>query len=115
MASGRAGASNSCHAKAIGISPPDWFTGSLPVGPLDGELWIGRKKSQRTVSTVRRQYATDLWREVRFVIFDAPGEGRGFEARLKLVEMIVDINRPSCAVAHPFIVCTGKVRHSLKI
>ena len=35
-------------------SPP-WFTAELPNIPLDGELWLGRKKFQRTVSIVRRQ------------------------------------------------------------
>ena len=30
-----------------------------PTAPLDGELWIGRKKFQRTVSIVRRQDKTD--------------------------------------------------------
>ena len=34
---------------------PDWFTSGLPQMPLDGELWLGRKKFQRTVSIVRRQ------------------------------------------------------------
>ncbi len=30
---------------------PDWFVKGLPDVPLDGELWLGRKKFQRTVST----------------------------------------------------------------
>src|SRR5580704_4856852 len=34
---------------------PDWFVAGLPNTPLDGELWLGRKKFQRTVSIVRRQ------------------------------------------------------------
>src|SRR5437879_1085254 len=33
---------------------PDWFVAGLPLEPLDGELWIGRKQFQRTVSIVRR-------------------------------------------------------------
>src|SRR5262245_42829230 len=33
---------------------PDWFVAGLPDVPLDGELWIGRKKFQRTVSIARR-------------------------------------------------------------
>ena len=44
----------------------------LPAVPLDGELWIERKKFQRTVSIVRRQDKSDLWNEVRFLVFDAP-------------------------------------------
>jgi len=33
---------------------PDWFTAGLPDHPLDGELWVGRKLFQDTVSIVRR-------------------------------------------------------------
>src|SRR5262245_35748711 len=29
---------------------PDWFVAGLPEAPLDGELWLGRKQFQRTVS-----------------------------------------------------------------
>ena len=41
---------------------PDWFVEGLPDVPLDGELWMERKMFQRTVSIVRRQDKTDLWR-----------------------------------------------------
>jgi DNA ligase-1 len=61
---------------------PAWFTAGLPSVPLDGELWIDRKKFQRTVSIVRRQDKSDLWNEVRFLIFDAPTAAGGFEERL---------------------------------
>jgi DNA ligase-1 len=68
---------------------PDWFVAGLPATVLDGELWIGRKKFQRTVSIVRRQDKTELWKEVRFLIFDAPEAGGGFEERMKhLGEML---------------------------
>ena len=60
---------------------PDWFTDNLPNVPLDGELWIDRKAFQRTVSIVRRHDQSDHWREVRFVVFDAPTAKGGFEAR----------------------------------
>src|SRR5438105_3445821 len=61
---------------------PDWFVEDLPDVVLDGELWIARKKFQRTVGIVRRQDKTDLWNEVRFVVFDAPAAGGAFEDRL---------------------------------
>src|SRR5581483_8282872 len=60
---------------------PAWFTAGLPPVPIDGELWIGRKQFQRTVSIVRRHDAGEQWREVRFVAFDAPGHPGPFEAR----------------------------------
>ena len=64
---------------------PDWFIERLPDVPLDGELWIDRKRFQRTVSIVRRQDRNDLWREVRFVVFDAPGCTGAFETRLEFL------------------------------
>jgi DNA ligase-1 len=65
---------------------PDWFVDGLPAVPLDGELWIDRKKFQRTVSIVRRQDKSDLWNEVRFLIFDAPAATGGFEDRLAFLK-----------------------------
>ncbi|MDB5173679.1 MAG: uncharacterized protein JWN51_2452 [Phycisphaerales bacterium] len=65
---------------------PDWFIEGLPDSPLDGELWIDRKKFQRTVSIVRRQDKTDLWNEVRFLVFDAPSQAGGFEERVGFVK-----------------------------
>jgi DNA ligase-1 len=64
---------------------PDWFVEGLPNVPLDGELWIDRKKFQRTVSVVRRQDKSDLWKEVRFLVFDAPAASGGFEDRIKFL------------------------------
>jgi DNA ligase-1 len=65
---------------------PDWFIEGLPAVPLDGELWIDRKKFQRTVSIVRRQDKSDLWKEVRYLIFDAPAATGGFEDRLAFLK-----------------------------
>ena len=65
---------------------PEWFIAGLPSVPLDGELWLDRKKFQRTVSIVRRQDKSELWSEVRFVVFDAPAVAGGFEERLAAVK-----------------------------
>jgi DNA ligase-1 len=68
---------------------PDWFVAGLPSVPLDGELWLDRKAFQRTVSIVRRQDKSDHWREIKYVLFDAPGVSGPFEERQKaLVEMV---------------------------
>ena len=64
---------------------PDWFLEGLPETPLDGELWIGRKAFQKTVGVVRRQDRSDHWRQVAFVVFDAPNEPGAFEGRLASV------------------------------
>ena len=75
---------------------PDWFTAALPPIPLDGELWSGRKKFQRTVSIVRAQDRSDHWKEVSFVVFDAPAHDAPFEERLELVRSTL----AACASPH---------------
>ncbi len=62
---------------------PAWFTADLPNTPLDGELWLVRKAFQRTVSIVRRQDGSDHWKNIRYVVFDAPAYDGPFELRIK--------------------------------
>jgi DNA ligase-1 len=95
---------------------PDWFTKDLPDFPLDGELWGGRKKFQRTVSVVRRQDQSDLWKEISFLVFDAPAREEPFEERLELVRRALDERRPAHAKFHEHEVCKGvtHLREELK-
>ena len=65
---------------------PEWFVAGLPSMPLDGELWLGRKAFQRTVSIVRRHDQSDHWRQISFVAFDAPAATGPFEARQVLLQ-----------------------------
>ena len=76
---------------------PAWFTDNLPNVPLDGELWIDRKAFQRTVSIVRRHDQSDHWREVRFVVFDAPAAKGGFEARQDFLATTLCEHQPQFA------------------
>jgi DNA ligase 1 len=69
---------------------PDWFVEGLPDIPLDGELWMDRKSFQKTVSIVRRQDKSDHWKQLRFLVFDAPAMSDAFEIRVKFVEDSVD-------------------------
>lgn len=62
---------------------PAWFTADLPEFPLDGELWLARRAFQRTVSIVRRQDEPAEWRQIHYVVFDAPAEIAPFERRLQ--------------------------------
>jgi DNA ligase-1 len=64
---------------------PDWFTAGLPQSPLDGELWVERKSFQQTVSIVRRQDQSDHWKQIRYLVFDAPAQADPFEERLKFI------------------------------
>ncbi len=85
---------------------PDWFLEKLPSMPLDGELWTGRKLFQKTVSIVRRQDKSDLWKDVRFLVFDAPGLDAPFEERLETCRKALD-GRPRYAELHEHQVCRG--------
>ena len=86
---------------------PDWFVAGLPEVPLDGELWLDRKAFQRTVSIVRRQDRSDHWRQLKFVLFDAPAIDEGFEARYAYLQEIVKEHRPSHAQVLAQQRCTG--------
>ena len=86
---------------------PDWFVAGLPDEPLDGELWIGRKQFQRTVSIVRRQDQSELWKEVRFLVFDAPRCAGGFEARLEFLAESLRAKRQPYARLHEHQRCQG--------
>jgi DNA ligase 1 len=86
---------------------PDWFTEGLPDAALDGELWIGRKQFQKTVSIVRRQDKSDHWKDVRFLVFDAPRCAGGFEARLEYLAEVVRAERQPYALLHEQRRCHG--------
>jgi len=86
---------------------PDWFVAGLPGAALDGELWIGRKQFQRTVSIVRRQDKSDHWKDVRFLVFDAPRCQGGFEERLKFLAETLDAKRQPYARLHEQSRCPG--------
>jgi len=86
---------------------PAWFTAGLPTEPLDGELWLDRKAFQRTVSIVRRHDQSDHWRQISFVVFDAPAATGPFEARqILLREMFRDSFMPYARVLQQGR-CTG--------
>jgi len=86
---------------------PSWFTAGLPDHPLDGELWLARKAFQRTVSVVRRQDQSDAWREIRFLVFDAPAHGGDFEARVAHYHAYIADKQPAFVQAHPHEPCRG--------
>lgn len=77
---------------------PAWFIEGLPAEPLDGELWVGRKRFQQTVSIVRRQDESDQWKDVRYLVFDAPDCEGAFEARVEHLEQLFTDNAPPYAL-----------------
>jgi DNA ligase-1 len=86
---------------------PDWFLVGLPGTPLDGELWVGRKQFQRAVSIVRRQDRSDLWKEVSFVVFDAPALEAPFEDRLDYCRTTIAALGQPHLKAHEHRPCEG--------
>lgn len=87
---------------------PEWFTAELPAVPLDGELWLGRKAFQRTVSIARRQDRSDHWKELTFLVFDAPTEGARFEDRMKALAELFKKRGGQYARAHEQVLCQGR-------
>src|SRR5580658_6453098 len=84
---------------------PDWFVDGLPETPLDGELWLDRKKFQRTVSIVRRQDKSDLWKEIRYLVFDAPAIADPFEKRLQAIHDLLASKKLPYVVQHEHEPC----------
>lgn len=54
------------------IRAPDFWLDTLPKVPLDGELYLGRKKFQPLVSITKSFDAGERWRPVKYLVFDAP-------------------------------------------
>ncbi len=73
---------------------PAWFTEGFPDTPLDGELWVARQEFQKTVSIVRRHDRGEQWKQVKYVIFDAPSFDGLFEERVAYMKSLP---------AHPYI------------
>jgi DNA ligase-1 len=76
---------------------PEWFLAGLPAVPLDGELWITRKKFTLAQGIAMSQTRGEEWRQMRFLIYDAPAHGGEFEARLRFIDDLVGRARPAFA------------------
>ena len=73
------------------VQPPAWFTAGWPAVPMDGELWIGRGRFEAISTLVRAPRAEDgVWRQVSFMVFDLPADGRRFEARAMRIRTLLD-------------------------
>ena len=65
------------------VAAPGWFTHGWPGVALDGELWLGRGRFEAASALVRAQAPEDpRWREMKFMVFDLPGDAGPFDARL---------------------------------
>lgn len=61
------------------IQAPDWWLDKLPQHPLDGELYLGRKQFQRTISCVRGSGEDWVW--LKYYAFDVPSYSELFGVR----------------------------------
>jgi DNA ligase 1 len=86
---------------------PDWFTADLPADTLDGELWVGRKMFSKTISIVRSGSGGELWKDVTYVVFDAPNARGGFEERIAHVEKVLTRAEAPHARLLEHVVCDG--------
>jgi len=72
------------------IHAPDYFLAELPRDvALDGELWIGHGKFEETASVVRSQTPDDRWKNVRYMVFDAPQAKGTFEQRMQFLRATI--------------------------
>jgi DNA ligase-1 len=78
------------------IAAPAWFLLALPKLALDGELWIGRGTFDRLSGVVRQSEPDDTaWREVKYLVFDAPGHAAPFAERVRfLATTLAQANLP---------------------
>jgi len=78
------------------IKAPAWFLSALPQMALDGELWIGRGSFDRLSGVVRQSQPDDTaWREVKYLVFDAPGHAAPFAERVRfLATTLAQANLP---------------------
>lgn len=86
---------------------PNWFVKDLPDTPLDGELWLDRNAFQKTISIVRRQDRSDHWKQVKFLVFDAPAESSDFEERVATLKDLFAGTGPSHAELMEHQICKG--------
>jgi DNA ligase-1 len=90
------------------VMAPAWFTAGWPKTPMDGELWAGRGRFQKAVSTVRQQIpgaTTDAdWRGMRFMVFDLPAQAGPFNDR------IAPLNELVARIAQPWVVAVAQYK-----
>lgn len=62
------------------IHAPDFFLDTLPLIPLDGELWAGRGNFQQLISISKTLIPNiSLWKGVEYKVFDSPGHWAVFD------------------------------------
>jgi DNA ligase-1 len=106
----------------LAIVAPDWFLAALPPAlALDGELFLGRKLFDECMSIARRTDASNEWKALSYVVFDAPNARGGIMDRLAHAEgayqsALAKKNANKVEVywkIHPQVTCEG-IEHLLE-
>ena len=71
------------------VPAPASFIERLPREPLDGELWLGRRRFDALSAIVRSQTPdAAAWRELRYMVFELPrGAGTFAERAVRIAEL----------------------------
>lgn len=90
------------------FAAPGWFTNDFPDVELDGEIFWKRGAFNVTSGIARRKDpdAAEMWDDLTYQVFDAPGLNLPFEERLAWVEAL---GMPGCKYARavPHELVTG--------
>ncbi len=86
---------------------PDWFKAGLPNHPLDGELWIARKKFQDASDIARSQGVPERWKALKYLVFDAPDAKGPFEDRMKFLTDALPSWKSSVTTLVEHALCKG--------
>ena len=85
------------------INTPTWFIQNFPSELLDGELWIGRGKFEMVSGAVRRlKPQQDLWKQIKFMVFDVPEHKGTFEQRYHYAQTNISTLSPYLKVVEQF-------------
>ena len=72
------------------VAAPVWFINQLPSTPLDGELWLARRKFDELSGIVRKTAPNDAeWVDVKYMVFELPDAPGTFEHRYEKIREIV--------------------------
>lgn len=72
------------------VPAPAWFIKKLPTVPLDGELWLARRKFDELSGIVRTAVPIDdEWKRITYMVFELPDVAGSFEQRYIAIQALV--------------------------
>ena len=72
------------------VPAPAWFINQLPFTPLDGELWLARRKFDELSGIVRKTIPIDAeWQRITYMVFELPDALGTFEQRYEKIREII--------------------------